>query len=355
MVVSGSFRALRGQRAQAMLVATLLLGPTGSALQAQETAAEVMRFAAEMAKRGSWREARFRWETAARLDPGNPKILNNLGVAHEALGQVALARESYARALAGAAGNTIIATNRQRAQRFWAQVEQRGDGDVPTYDLAGVQPGDPEGVGAKPHKGKSFKVTVKLPVPARLDLTGKPRLLVASFLTDESDLLDVNREFVRFLRSEYHKHTVLDVLEVTPAPAVPEQTLDDLIENREFWKYLGREYSADVIVSGIMKYDRRDSSGFRDVDVVSPSTGQKVRQSQFVEQEQFSYELDVIFMDGATGTLLFRDRLQRSVLYRGTQNDPITAFFELSDTIAPDLLAIVESRTREDVRFVFKK
>ena len=168
-------------------------------------------------------------------------------------------------------------------------------------------------------------------------------------------MLDVNRELVRFLRSELRKNTELAILPVIPPPAVPEQTLGDMIANAEFWKYLGREFGADLIVSGVMLYDRRDSSGFRDVDVISPTTGQKVRQSQFVEQERFKYELDIIFMDGKTGELLFRDRVQRSAVFRGTQNDPITAFYELCESIAPDVLAIVRPRTREDVRFVFKK
>ena len=166
--------------------------------------------------------------------------------------------------------------------------------------------------------------------------------------------LDINHELVRFLRSEFRKRSGLDVLVVTPPPAVPEQTLADLIANREFWKHLGREYGADLIVSGLVGYTRRDSSGFRDLDVISPTTGQKVRRSQFVEQEQFSYELDIIFMDGASGTLRFQDRLQRAAVYRGAQNDPITAFYELSESIAADVLAIVKARTREDIRVIFK-
>jgi hypothetical protein len=353
MNLSGNSAAMRAVGASVVLVAFLLTGPP---VPAQETYVEIMRFAADMARRGNWREAKFRWEKAARLAPDNAKILNNLGVALEALGEPDAARATYDKARALTRGNTVIDTNRLRAERFWAQVQQQGDGEVPTYDIRGMIPGDPEGAPpGKKKKGKSFKVTVELPVPARLDLAGKRTLLVASFLTDESHLLDINRELVRFIRSEYRKHSDLEVLPVTPAPAVPEQTLSDLIANREFWKFLGREYGADVIVSGVMEYDRRDSSGFRDVDVISPSTGQKVRQSQFVEQERFLYELDIIFMDGATGELLFRDRLQRSALFRGTQNDPITAFFDLSETIAPDVLAIVKSRTREDVRFVFKK
>jgi hypothetical protein len=351
MNVSDYRRAMRAAGVWVVLAAVSMTGPT---VRAQDTYLELMRFGADMAKRGNWREAKFRWERAAGLEPDNPKILNNLGVALEALGDAAAARASYERASALTRANSVIETNRARAERFWSQVRQAGDGEVPTYDRHGLIPGDPEEVGKK-KKGKSFKVSVALPVPARLDLEGRKTLLVASFRTDESHLLDINRELVRFIRSEYRKHTQLEILPVAPPPAVPEQTLANMIANHEFWKFLGGEYGADVIVSGVMKYDRRDSSGFKDVDVISPATGQKVRQSQFVEQERFSYELDIIFMDGKTGELLLQDRVQRSAVFRGTQNDPISAFYELSESIAPDVLAIIKPRTRQDVRFVFKK
>ena len=336
-----------------LVLASVLCGGT---LRAQDAYLDLMRFAADMAKRGNWREAKFRWDTVAREEPQNPKVHNNLAVALEALGEPEAARAAYDRALALSRDNDVVVANRQRAERFWSRVEREGDAEVPTYDINGLIPGETEGLApSKKQKDKSFKVAVTLPVPARLDIGGRKTLLVASFITEESDLLDVNRELVRFVRTELHKHATLEILPVVPPPAVPEQTLEDMIANAEFWKYLGEEFGADLIVSGIMRYDRRDSSGFRDVDVISPTTGQKVRQSQFVEQERFSYELDLIFMDGRTGGLLFRDRLQRSAVFRGTQNDPITAFYELSESIAPDVLAIVKPRTREDVRFVFKR
>lgn len=314
-----------------------------------------MKFAAEMARRGNWREALYRWQKAAVVSPNNPKIQNNLGVAHEALGNVAQAMLHYDQAIGWKGEQSVVATNRARAERFWSQVEDAGDAEVPTYAPSGIVPGDAEGLSSAKKKGKTFRATVKLPVPARIDLGTRRKLLVASFRTDESHLLDINRELVRFIRSELSKRTELDVLDVTPPPAIPEQSLADMIRNDEFWKHLGNEYDADVIVSGIMEYSRRDSSSFEDVDIVSATTGQKVRQTQFVEQELFAYGMDVIFMDGRTGELLFRDRLQRSSVFRGSQNDPITAFYDLSDSIAPDLLAIVKPRVREDVRFVFKK
>ena len=352
MKLSGHLRWVQAAGVLALLPLTVLAADDGATPQSY---VDAMRFAADMAKRGNWREAKFRWEGVVRTDPENPRVLNNLAVAAEALGDWVAARENYDRAIALTRSDTIIETNRERSHRFWSAVEAQGSAEVPRYNIEGTIPGDPEGVAKKKKKSKSFRVTVQLPVPPRLDLGARRKVLVVSFLTEESQLLDANRELVRFVRSELHKHTDLEILDVTPAPAVPEQTLDDLKQNAEFWRYLGREYGAEVIVSGVLHYNRRDSSGFRDVDVISETTGQKVRQSQFVEQERFAYELDLLLMDGVSGALLLHDRLQRSAIFRGTQNDPITAFYELSDSMAPDLLAIVKKRTKEDVRFVFSR
>jgi len=180
-------------------------------------------------------------------------------------------------------------------------------------------------------------------------------LLVTSFRVQETDLLDVNRELVRYLRGELRKHTDLRVLDINPPPAIPEQTVEDLLANAEFWRYLGRNYEADLIVSGLLFYDREDASTFMDVDVISNVTGQKVRESRFVEQEQFTFLLDVFFIDGATGSLRFRDRLQRGMIFPGLQNDPITAFFQMTDAIAPDVLAVVTARYMDDTRVIFRR
>lgn len=56
---------------------------------------EEMRFGAEAAQRGLWREAAFRWEKVLKNDPDNPRLRNNLAVAYESLGQFDLARQEY--------------------------------------------------------------------------------------------------------------------------------------------------------------------------------------------------------------------------------------------------------------------
>jgi hypothetical protein len=333
----------RGRGACALLLGSLL----SSGVAPGASLSERMEFAADMARRGNWREARYRWEQALEAKPDDPRLLNNLAVALEALGEPDGARALYERAARAANGDDTVEANRLRFERFRRSLQEGGDDD-------GSEDREPLARGGDRLRGKTLRVTVPLPLPARLDLTGAHSLLVAAVRTHDSDLLDLDREIVRFLRGKFRSVPSLEVLDVTPPPAITEQSIDDLLANQEFWRHVGREYGADLVVSGVLTFERRDASGFRDVDVVSPVTGHKVRETRFVEQEEFAFVLDVFFMDGASGALRFRDRLQRASVYPAMNNDPITAFYDLAETVAGDVLAVVRPRTREEVRVVFR-
>jgi hypothetical protein len=339
--------AVRRRVLSAFFAVALVGAGASRATAADANLDEILRFAAEVAQKGDWREARYRWEQAARIEPDNPRILNNLAVALEILGEGERARELYGRAVALSGGDQRIEDNAARAALF-RRAAKGPDPDKAAGNEA------PEAAPAKSSRRGVIRVPVKLPLPPRLDLSGDKSLLVAGFLSDETELLETGREIVRFLRAEFHKHTALRVRDVTPPPAVPEQPVEEFVANSEFWKHLGREYESDLVLSGVVRFLRRDVSGFGDVDIVSETTGQKVRQTRFIEQEQFLFEVEVFFFDGATGSLLFRDRFQRSALYRGLSNDPITAFYGLSETIAGDVLAVVSPRNRDDVRVIFR-
>lgn len=310
---------------------------------------DTLKFASEMARKGNWREAHFRWGLALRDKPDDFRILNNMAVASEALGEIEDAARYYEQALDAAKNEPRVVDNYRRYSRFVAQRQKRTGEEMP----AGFATAVPPSGGKK--RGKVELVSVGLPVPPSLALDGIDTLLVASFLTADSALIDTNRDLVRYLRGEFRKSTELEVLEVNPPPAIPEQTIEDLLANAEFWRELSETHGADLIVSGVVRFDREDYSGFRDVDTISERTGQKIRQTRFVEQEKFTYSLDVFFMDGPTGTLLFRDRVDQALLFAGAMNDPITAFYEMSDQIANDVLSVVVHRRRQEPRYVFKK
>ena len=93
-------------------------------------------FGVDMAKRGLWSEALFRFQQAEQLDPGNANIFNNMAVATEAVGDFDRARELYDRALRLAPGNPEIKRNYARFVEFYnnynANRAKREDDDEPS-------------------------------------------------------------------------------------------------------------------------------------------------------------------------------------------------------------------------------
>ena len=83
---------------RALLVLLLLLVP-GPSPAAEKTSAQQVKFGIDVAQKGMWREALFRFQRAVEIDPQNPSALNNLAVALEQVGEFQEARENYERAL----------------------------------------------------------------------------------------------------------------------------------------------------------------------------------------------------------------------------------------------------------------
>src|SRR5919106_6526979 len=64
-----------------------------------------------VAQRGLWKEAIYRWERAAQIDPTYAASFNNLAIAYEHEGQLAKAREAYEKALAIEPENALVRQN----------------------------------------------------------------------------------------------------------------------------------------------------------------------------------------------------------------------------------------------------
>lgn len=88
----------------------LLLVPS-PLLAAEESSDRQVAFGLKVAQKGLWQEARFRFERAVQLDPGNASALNNLGVALEQMGEFEEARKAYEKALELKPGDMYIQQN----------------------------------------------------------------------------------------------------------------------------------------------------------------------------------------------------------------------------------------------------
>lgn len=85
--------------------------PADAVADARGDAKRQVEFGIAVAQRGLWREAIYRWEKAAEIDPSYSAAFNNLAVAYEHEGELAKARKAYERAIELDPKNAMIRQN----------------------------------------------------------------------------------------------------------------------------------------------------------------------------------------------------------------------------------------------------
>lgn len=114
----------------ATVLAVALLAP-GASYAKPPSASRQLSFGIEMARRGLWNEAFFRFQQAAQLEPANPRIINNLAVASEARGNFEEALRFYQEALKADANNAEIKRNYARFVEFYQGYKAREETGEP--------------------------------------------------------------------------------------------------------------------------------------------------------------------------------------------------------------------------------
>ncbi len=124
------------------LAAGLATGSGCSSGRTDTSAAAEKAYGAEMARKGFWHEALFRFEKAARERPNDAELQNDLAVALEAVGETARALAVYRRALELAPNETHIRRNYARFAEYYTATQRAGSGGgtfgVPSPPPAGT-------------------------------------------------------------------------------------------------------------------------------------------------------------------------------------------------------------------------
>jgi Flp pilus assembly protein TadD len=112
---SGSKSPMKFPMNARWLKALVVLGAVAFAVpawaDARSNAREQVEFGINVAQRGLWREAIYRWEKAVEIDPMYAAAYNDLGIAYEHEGQLDKARKAYEKALALEPNNAQIRQN----------------------------------------------------------------------------------------------------------------------------------------------------------------------------------------------------------------------------------------------------
>ena len=112
VAIVGKFRPAMSIRVVActLLLATALAAAPAYADARSEAKSQVA-FGIDVAQRGLWREAIYRWERAVQIDPLYAAAFNNLAVAYEHEGQLDKAKQAYEKALEVEPNNLQIRQN----------------------------------------------------------------------------------------------------------------------------------------------------------------------------------------------------------------------------------------------------
>jgi Flp pilus assembly protein TadD len=100
------------------MLAVLTVGCSSAGTPSADPAAQ-LRFGVDMARRGLWNEAVFRFEQARRDRPSDAKVLNDLAVAYEAVGRFEDALATYKEAIRLAPGERDLKSNYARFVEFY--------------------------------------------------------------------------------------------------------------------------------------------------------------------------------------------------------------------------------------------
>jgi Flp pilus assembly protein TadD len=127
-------------------------------------------YGSEMARKGFWHEALFRYQKAAALKPGDAQIENNLAVAYESVGDTARALAAYKRALELAPQDAKIKRNYARFAEYYTSVQRASSLPAPSSS----SPASPAPVPSTPASSAPSPSQPAAPAPAAPATTPAP-------------------------------------------------------------------------------------------------------------------------------------------------------------------------------------
>jgi len=244
-----------------------------------------------------------------------------------------------------------------------------------------------------------YEIGIETPIQPKLDVSAFQRVLVVGFVGGGSNDVDANMETVRLLRSQLRTRSQLkvieaevvplaDVVERTRAVAPPESTApvvappaapspagqtdaeakirsekelesyEQIFADVAYWKKLGEEYQAPLIITGTVYFAPINKSGIVErTGEYADAFGRRQVSTQRVWMDRKGYTLvpKLVFIDGRTGTTLYSESVREEILYEASQNTPaLSAYFELMDRYLPSFLSALSSQKIRGTRILLK-
>jgi hypothetical protein len=171
------------------------------------------------------------------------------------------------------------------------------------------------------------RATHALPPKVQLDLIDVGRVWVAGFVAEVHDGFDLSNETVRLLRRDLRTWSRAQVINADPL----------LLKNREllmddvFWRRLGEEYDAPLIVTGTVR-----------LRFAPPAIVQRGRHTYYYPRAGRVFEATAVVIDGRSGKIVSERDLPTQMRYGpGTESSGLGLYFEMMDRARAEWLEVI--------------
>jgi len=235
-----------------------------------------------------------------------------------------------------------------------------------------------------------YDIGIETPIQAKLDVSSFQRVLILGFLAGGSKEVDPNTETVRLLRSQLRTKSDLKVIDSdvlslvdevdrrrraagevpTPDPAAATSDEPKIMNERDlqeyeaifadvdYWKKVGEEYQAPLIITGSILFTDVQRSGMvtrsqETLDQYGRRAVTDVR--RFEDRKGYALVPKFIFIDGRTGVQLYSESFREETLYSATNNTPpLSSYFELIDRLLPGFLSTLSTQKIKGTRTLLR-
>jgi len=165
------------------------------------------------------------------------------------------------------------------------------------------------------HGGKR-EVRMQLQLTPELNLEGTESVFVGPILIEPREGEDVqsidltaSREFEIYLRKILRREAELRLLPKSDDLRTEAKHLAALQGDPGFWQAINEETGADLIVAASIDVKILDRAGYTTEEYVSPQDGKTYFRQVLVEETGFSYDILLVVMNGANGTVVHQEQI----------------------------------------------
>lgn len=234
-----------------------------------------------------------------------------------------------------------------------------------------------------------YDIGIETPIQAKLDVSSFQRVLIFGFLAGGSKDVDPNTETVRLLRSQLRTKSDLKVIDSEVLSLVDEvdkrrkaageapiadtaensddpkikdekdlQAYEAIFADVDYWKKVGEEYQAPLIITGsILFTDVQRSGVYRSSSEQIDQYGRRSVSSgqRFEDRKGYALVPKFIFIDGRTGVQLYSESFREETLYSASNNTPpLSSYFELIDRLLPGFLSTLSTQKIKGTRTLLR-